>query len=202
MKKTNLFAVLTGVFCATLIMSNIMSFKTFEVLGFVLPTAVIIFPIVYITNDVLAEIYGYQKAKLVIWTGFVMNAIAVAAYNIAIVLPGPVFFEGQEAFALVLGNTFRVLVASMAAYLVGSLCNAKIMEMMKGRSGLMARCVFSTLVGEGLDAFIFITIAFIGTMPMITLATMIVVQAAFKTLYEIVCYPVTRMVIEKVRGME
>lgn len=202
MKKTDLFAILSGVFCAALIVSNIISFKTFEVLGFVLPTAVVIFPIVYITNDVLAEVFGYQKTKKVIWTGFAMNAIAVLAYNVAIVLPAPVFFAGQEAFALVLGNTFRALIASMAAYLIGSLCNAKIMEKMKGRSGLMMRCVTSTLVGEGLDALIFITIAFVGTMPMSSLAVMIIAQAAFKTLYEIVCYPVTRIVIGKVREME
>lgn len=202
MKKTNFFAILSGVFCAALIVSNIISFKTFEVLGIVLPTAVIIFPIVYITNDVLAEVYGYKKARQVIWTGFAMNAVAVLAYTIAIKLPAPVYFEGQDAFALVLGNTPRVFAASMAAYLIGSLCNAKIMEKMKGKSGLMARCVTSTLVGEGLDALIFITIAFIGTMPLATLATMIVAQAVFKTLYEVLCYPVTRIVISKVREME
>lgn len=201
MKKNNLYAVLSGVFCAALIVSNIISFKTFELFGIVLPTAVIIFPIVYITNDVLAEVYGYQMAKRVIWTGFAMNAVAVLAYTVAIALPAPVFFEGQEAFAYVLGNTFRAFCASMAAYIVGSLVNAKIMEKMKGKSGLMTRCVASTAAGEGLDAFIFITIAFIGTMPLASMAQMIVAQAVFKTLYEVVCYPVTKRVIARVNTM-
>lgn len=199
MTKNNLFAILCGIFCSTLIISNILSFKTFTFLGLTLPTAVILFPIVYITNDLLTEIFGFQKAKLVIKTGFIMNIIAVISYNIAIHLPAPVFFTGQEAFETVLSNTFRVLIASMLAYLIGNLINAKIMEMMKEKSKLFSRCVLSTLIGEGLDACIFITIAFLGTMPITTLLIMIIAQAIFKTVYEIVCFPITNKLVQKAR---
>lgn len=201
MKKDNLFAILSGVFCASLIISNIMAFKTFTVWDFVLPTAVILFPVVYITNDILAEVYGFKKTRAVIMTGFAMNVIAVIGYNIAIALPAPSYFGGQEAFEMVLSNTFRVLVASMVSYIIGSLVNAKVMEKMKNGKSLFARCVLSTFFGEGLDALIFITIAFVGTMPAASLATMIVCQALFKTAYEIVCYPVTKRLINKAKEL-
>ena len=104
---------------------------------------------------------------------------------------------------MVLGSTGRMLAASFAAYLVGSLINAKVMVLMKARSenSLMLRCVASTAVGEGIDALLFITIAFYGTMPLATLAIMVVSQAAFKTIYEVISYPVTRAVIGKVRNL-
>ena len=203
--KTELYQILAGVFVGCLLISNILAAKTFTLGSFILPTAVIIFPLVYIVNDVLAEIYGYEKAKKVIYLGFFMNAIAVTAYNIAIVLPAPVFAgDIAAAFEVVLGNTFRMLVASFAAYIVGSLVNAKVMVKLKAKSEkhLMFRCMMSTLVGEGLDALIFISIAFYGTMPLTDLLVMIVAQAAFKTIFEVVVFPITRIVINKIKTLE
>ena len=208
MKKTNktqLYQILTGVFIACLLISNILAAKTFTIGSIVLPTAVIIFPLVYIVNDVLAEIYGFKKTRAIIFLGFALNALAVLAYSVAILLPAPDFAsEGAAAFALTLGSTWRVLLASFAAYLVGSIANAKVMEVMKSRNGeklLMARCILSTLIGEGLDALIFISIAFYGTMPLLSLIVMIAAQAIFKTLYEVVVFPVTVAVIKAVRRL-
>lgn len=203
--KTELYQILTGLFVASLLISNILAAKTFTIGSIVLPTAVIIFPIVYIVNDVLAEVYGFKKTRAVILLGFVLNLLAVVAYNIAIALPAPEYaLEGAAAFATTLGSTIRLLIASFAAYLVGSLINAGVMEKMKNRNGekrLMLRCVLSTLVGEGIDALVFITIAFVGTMPLGQLAIMVVAQATFKTVYEIIAYPLTKVVITKVQGM-
>lgn len=204
MKKTKFLQILTGLFVGCLLISNILAAKTFTLGSIVLPTAVIIFPVVYIVNDVLAEIYGYAEAKKVIWLGFAVNAIAVLAYTIAIALPAPEYAtETAAAFAATLGSTGRMLIASFAAYIVGSLINAKVMVLMKGRNEnrLMLRCVTSTAVGEGIDALLFITIAFFGTMPLATLGIMIISQATFKTVYEIISYPVTRAVINKVKTL-
>lgn len=204
MKKTKFLQMLTGLFVGCLLISNILAAKTFTFGSIVLPSAVIIFPVVYIVNDVLAEVYGYSETKKVIWLGFAVNAIAVLAYTIAIALPAPEYAtETAAAFAATLGSTGRMLIASFAAYLVGSLVNAKVMVLMKGRneSRLMLRCVASTAVGEGIDALIFITIAFFGTMPLATLGIMILSQAAFKTVYEIISYPVTRSVIKKIKTL-
>ena len=186
--KSELYAILAGVFTASLIISNIIAGKTFEFFYFTLPCGVIIFPIIYIVNDILAECYGYQKARRVILLGFFMNLIAVICYNITILLPAPSFFESSDAFGIVLGSTSRLLIASFAAYIVGSILNAKIMVYLKSKSEekLFFRCIFSTLIGEGCDALIFITIGFWGLVPLGALIMMIVVQALFKTIYEII----------------
>lgn len=203
--KTEIYSILTGIFCASLIISNILAFKTFTFIGdIVLPCAVIIFPLTYIVNDVLAEIYGFNKAKRVIILGFIMNLLAVILYTIAIVLPTPAYFSGQEAFAMVLGSTPRILIASFVAYLVGSLLNSYTMVKLKEKYEpyLFGRCIGSTIVGEGIDACLFITIAFFGTMPNMTLLIMIIAQATFKTVYEVIIYPVTRYVINKIKKLE
>ena len=201
--KTELYAMLAGVFTACLIISNIIAGKTFDFFSFILPCGVVIFPIIYIVNDVLAEVYGYDKARRVILLGFFMNLIAVICYNVTIWLPAPAFFENSQAFSIVLGSTFRLLIASFAAYLVGSIVNAKAMVYLKkwDEDKLFFRCIVSTLFGEGLDAIIFIIIGFVGTMPLEALVMMIVVQALFKTIYEIIVYPITRIVITNVKKL-
>ena len=203
MTKTELYAILTGIFTASLIVSNIIAGKTFDFFSFTLPCGVVIFPVIYIVNDVLAEIYGYEKARKVILLGFFMNLVAVICYQITILLPAPAFFENSEAFSIVLGSTFRLLVASFAAYLAGSLVNAKVMVYLKkwDENKLFFRCIVSTLFGEGLDAIVFIFIGFLGTMPLEALLLMIVAQALFNTVYEIIVYPLTRTVIFKVRKL-
>lgn len=201
--KTSLYATLTGVFTASLIISNIIAGKTFDFFSFTLPCGVIIFPIIYIVNDILAECYGYYKAQKVILLGFFMNIIAVICYNVTIMLPAPVFFENSQAFSGVLGSTLRLLIASFIAYLAGSLVNAKVMVKLKkwDDDKLFFRCIVSTLFGEGLDAIIFIFIGFYATMPVEALLVMIVAQALFKTVYEIIVYPVTRVVIGRVKSL-
>ena len=203
MTKTELYAMLCGIFTASLIVSNIIAGKTFDFFSFTLPCGVVIFPVIYIVNDVLAEIYGYEKARKVIILGFLMNIVAVICYQITILLPAPVFFENSEAFSIVLGSTFRLLIASFAAYLVGSIVNAKLMVYLKkwDEDKLFFRCIVSTLFGEGLDAIVFIFIGFLGTMPLEALLLMIVAQALFKTIYEIIVYPLTRTVIIKIREL-
>lgn len=204
LKKTDLYAILVGIFCASLIVSNIIASKTFELYWVSLPCAVIIFPIIYIVNDVLAECYGYQKARMAIYLGFFMNLIAVICYNITMFLPAPAYFTADAAFHTVLGSTLRLLIASFIAYLVGSLINAKLMVYLKYKNEekLFFRCIASTFAGEGMDAIIFITIGFLGTMPLFALLTMIVAQALFKTAYEVVVYPLTRKVIQNVKALD
>lgn len=202
--KTELYAILVGIFCAGLIISNIIASKTFEFFWITLPCGVIIFPLIYIVNDVLAECYGFKKARRAIYLGFFMNLIAVICYNVTMFLPAPAYFTGDGAFHTVLGSTLRLLVASFAAYLIGSLINAKLMVYLKGKyeNKLFFRCISSTFAGEGMDALIFITIGFLGTMPVSALLTMIVAQALFKTAYEVVVYPLTRHVIHNVKDLK
>ncbi|MBE6500717.1 MAG: VUT family protein [Methanobrevibacter thaueri] len=201
--KIELYAILTGIFTASIIISNTIASKTFAFYTFTLPCAVIIFPLIYIINDILSEVYGFKKARNVILLGFFMNIIGVICYNITIALPAPSFFQHSEAFNIVLGSTLRLLIAGFIAYLIGSIINAKIMVVLKkwDENKLFLRCIVSTFFGESLDALIFITIGFIGTMPFEALIIMIIAQALVKTIYEVIAYPLTKTVINYVKKL-
>ena len=210
-KLTNvsaLYMVLVTVYVACLLISNVTAVKTFSLGPFSLPAAVLLFPVVYIVNDLLAEVYGFKKARKAIYLGFTLNLFMVLYFTLAIALPSGPFFGAQEAFATILGSTPRMLIASLTAYFVGSTLNAKIMVSMrdatngKGGFALFARCIVSTLFGELCDSLIFITIAFFGSMPYSQILVMVATQALFKTIYEIVAFPATNIIIKKVRGIE
>lgn len=198
-KKLNIYTILVPLYCVALVVSNIISNRTFEIGNFMLPSAVIVFPVVYIINDVLTECYGFKMTTKVIWTAFVLNLMAVIFFNVAINLPTTTDYS---SYNIVLGNTFKPLVASVTAYLVGSFVNAKIMDIFKEHKSLMLRCVLSTLLGETIDAVIFISIMFIGILDFKVVCTMIITQAVAKTLYEIVVYPVTKKVIKSIKSIE
>lgn len=194
-KKMDVYMVLTAVYCVALVVSNIISNRTFEIAGFMLPSAVIVFPVVYIINDVLTECFGFKMAKKTIWMAFFLNLMSVIFFNIAINLPTSTDFT---SYNIVLGNTLKPLIASLIAYLIGSFVNAKIMDYLKTRSGLMVRCIASTLFGESIDAMIFISIMFLGILNPAIVLQMIITQALVKTVYEIILYPVTKYVISRI----
>ena len=201
--QMELYPIITALFCGCLIISNILASKTFSLYDIILPCGVVIFPLVYIVGDVLTEIYGFKLAKRTIYLGFIINLIAVIAYQIAIFLPGT-DLATSNAFSIILGSTPRILIASLISYHVGSYVNAYFMKILKERytDYLFARCSISTLFGEGLDAIIFITIAFAGLMPNEVLITMIICQGAFKIIYEIIVYPITRTVINWIKSLD
>lgn len=206
MKFSKIYTSLGITFVMCVIVSNILASKMIAVGSWTLPAAVIIFPISYILNDAISEVYGFAKAKYIIFMGFIMNLLAVVFFTIAMYLPHPDFWGNQEAFEAILGNTGRVLCASFIAYIIGSTLNAKVLVSMRDKAeegkGLFWRCIFSTMVGESIDASIFITIAFIGTMSGADLVTMIVSQATFKIVYEIIVFPLTNIVIKKIKEVE
>jgi uncharacterized integral membrane protein (TIGR00697 family) len=188
------FVLVTAVFITCLVTANITAVKLVNVFGLVLPAAVIIFPISYIFGDVLTEVYGYRQARRVIWLGFFCNLIAVMAIWVGQVLPAASFWDGQAAYERILGYTPRLLIASFLAYLVGEFANSFVLAKMKiatrGR-WLWTRTISSTLVGEGLDSLVFITLAFAGTIPLSGLASAIVTQWLAKSAYEAIATPLT-----------
>jgi len=175
-----------------------MAVKLISIGGLVLPAAIVVFPVSYIVADILTEVYGYKQASRVIWVGFFCNLMVVAAFWIGQVLPPAPFWEGQEAYARILGYTPRLLAASFVAYLVGEFLNAYVLAKMKivtrGR-WLWARTIGSTLAGEGIDSVVFITLAFIGTMPSQTLIGTIITQWLVKCAYEVAATPLTYLVV-------
>lgn len=192
-------------FCVCLIMANLLEVKLVA-LGPVSATAgLIIFPISYIINDCIAEVWGFRKARLIIWIGFLMNFLAVVFVQLAILLPAASYWDGQAAFASVFGSTWRILLASFIAFLVGSFLNAYVMSRMKLRDGgrrFSVRAILSTVVGESADSMLFFPIAFLGVVPLAELGWLIVTQALLKTLYEILILPVTVRVVRYVKRID
>lgn len=202
---SNLFLLLGILFCTCLMIANICAAKLIQLGPIVITSGVLLFPITYILNDLIAEVYGYNRAKRIIWAGFLMNCIMVLYFQLAIALPHPVYYAGQESFAAVLGTTWKPLIASLAAYLVGSFINAFVMSKMKVATkgkGLMGRAVFSTLLGETADSLIFVPIMFAFVYDLKTVLTMIATQVLVKTAYEIIAFPVTKRVIAYVKKYE
>ena len=199
------FVLVTAVFITCLITANIIAVKLVNVFGLVLPAAVIIFPISYIFGDVLTEVYGYRQARQVIWLGFFCNLIAVIAIWAGQVLPAASFWDGQAAYERILGYTPRLLIASFLAYLVGEFANSFVLAKMKiatrGR-WLWMRTIGSTLIGEGLDSLVFITLAFAGTMPLTGLASAIVTQWLAKSAYEAAVTPLTYRIVNFLKRRE
>jgi len=199
------FVLVTAIFITCLITANITAVKLVGVFGLVLPAAVIIFPISYIFGDVLTEVYGYHQARRVIWLGFICNLIAVVAIWVGQVLPAASFWDGQAAYERILGYTPRLLVASFLAYLVGEFANSFVLAKMKiATSGrwLWMRTIGSTLVGQGLDSLVFITLAFVGTIPPSGLASAILTQWLAKSVYEAAVTPLTYGVVNFLKRQE
>ena len=207
MKKTvSVLFMFAGIlFAICLLISNILATKIILVGSWAAPAGVLIFPIAYIINDVIVEVWGYQKARLIIWSGFAVNIMAVLFFTLALVVPAAPFWQNQEAFATILGSTPRIIAASLLAYLTGSFLNAFVMSkvkiLMKGKD-FSVRAILSTLVGEAADSFIFIIIAFAGNLPFNVLIGMIFTQACIKTAYEIVILPFTIVVVKWVKKVE
>jgi uncharacterized integral membrane protein (TIGR00697 family) len=199
------FVAVVALFITALIVANIIAVKLVNIAGLLLPAGTIIFPISYICGDVLTEVYGYRRARQVIWLGFACNLLAVAAIWVAQVLPGASFWTAQDAYVTILGFTPRLLAASFCAYLVGEFANSFVLARLKvltaGRL-LWLRTISSTLVGEGLDSLVFITIAFTGIVPASAIATTIVTQWLFKSGYEALVTPVTYAVVNFLKHQE
>ena len=197
--------VLTLLFVVTLLVSNIIAVKLVEIGGLVLPAAIVIFPVSYILGDVLTEVYGYGRARRVIWLGFLCNLLAVLVIAAAGALPPAGFWDGQPAYERILGATPRILAASFLAYLVGEFLNAYVLARLKvatqGR-WLWLRTIGSTLVGQLFDSAIFLLVAFWGEMPASVLLGAILTQWLVKSAYEAAATPLTYLVVGYLKRTE
>lgn len=199
------FMVCGLLFTTCLIVANIVEQKLIAVGPIEATAGLLIFPVSYIVNDLIAEVWGYRKARLIIWMGFLMNLLAVIFIQLAIVLPAAPFWEGQSAFVATFSSTPRILLASFIAFLAGSFLNAYVMSRMKISSGgkhFSLRAIASTVVGESADSLLFFPIAFGGVVPVKELAVLIVTQACLKTAYEIIILPVTVRVVRLVKRID
>ena len=199
------FVVLAMMFSVFLILANLMEVKVVKI-GILTATAGLsVFPISYIINDCIVEVYGFAKARFVIWMGFLLNMIFVVFLQVCIALPSDPSWTAQAAVEQVFGNTPRILLGSFVAFIVGSMVNAQVMSRMKVRDGgkrFSLRAIMSTVFGESADSLIFFPIAFAGMLPPATILTLVWTQVMLKTLYEIVVLPVTIRVVKMLKRVE
>lgn len=199
MKKINLITF----YVVCLLLSNIAAAKLIGTNVINATGGIILFPVVYILGDILSELLSKKEMKRVINLGLFMNIFMVLFLNLIMILPYPDFYTGNEAFLSVFSSTFRIVIAGFISYLIGSHSNALIMNKLKekdGTSKLFKRMMLSTLLGEFLDGFLFVTIAFLGIYPLQQIFTMIIIQVIFKTTYELICYPLSSRTIKYLRG--
>ena len=199
------FMVMGILFSVCLVLSNILAVKQFDIWGFPSTAGLIIFPVSYIINDCIAEVWGFKKARFIIWVAFAVNFFAILLFQVSIALPPADYWQMQEAYSSVLAQTPRIALASLMAFLCGSFLNAYVMSRMKimhrGKHfGL--RAIASTVVGELADTFIFTTVGFLFVIPLQAVVMIILTETVLKTLFEIVILPLTAKVVRRVKERE
>lgn len=199
------FMLLGILFNVCLITANLLETKVVQLGSLTVTAGLLVFPVSYIINDCISEVWGFRKAKLVIWSGFAMNIFVVSLGLVAVALPAAPFWEGEEHFNFVFGMAPRIVVASLTAFLVGSFLNAYVMSRMKlasqGRH-FSLRAIVSTVIGETGDSLLFFPIAFGGLIPWQELLVMMGLQVLLKSLYEVIILPLTIRVVKAVKRME
>lgn len=207
-KKNNvsvLFLFFSILFCVCLITANVLETKQISLGVFNITGGLIVFPVSYIINDCVCEVWGYRKARLLIWLGFAMNFLFVLFGAIADAIPGAPYWHNDEGFHAVFGLAPRIAAASFVAFLVGSFVNAYVMSRMKINSdgrNFSLRAILSTIFGEGADSLIFFPLALYGVVPTSELPIFILTQVVLKTLYEVVVLPVTIYVVKNTKQIE
>ena len=199
------FMLLGILFKVCLIAANLLETKVIQVGSLTVTAGLLVFPISYIINDCIAEVWGFKKARLIIWSGFAMNFFVVALGLIAVAIPAAPFWEGEEHFNFVFGMAPRIVAASLMAFLVGSFLNAYVMSKMKVASqgrNFSARAIWSTVVGETADSLIFFPVAFGGVIAWKELLIMMGIQIVLKSMYEVIILPVTIRVVKAIKKID
>ena len=199
------FMLLGILFNVCLIAANLLETKVIQVGSLTVTAGLLVFPISYIINDCIAEVWGFKKARLIIWSGFAMNFFVVGLGLIAVAIPAAPFWEGEEHFDFVFGMAPRIVAASLMAFLVGSFLNAYVMSKMKVASqgrNFSARAIWSTVVGETADSLIFFPVAFGGVIAWKELLIMMGIQIVLKSMYEVIILPVTIRVVKVIKKVD
>lgn len=200
-----LFLLFCTLFCVCLITANVLETKQIALGPLSVTGGLIVFPVSYIINDCVCEVWGYAKTRLLIWLGFAMNFLFVMFGAICDALPSAPYWTNDAGFHAVFGLAPRIAMASFLAFLVGSFVNAYVMSRMKLSSGgrnFSARAILSTVYGETADSLIFFPLALGGVVPTRELPVLIISQVVLKTLYEILVLPLTIRIVKATKKFE
>lgn len=204
-KVSVLFMLFSILFTVCLITANLLGAKQIALGPISLTGGILIFPISYIINDCVCEVWGYSKVRLLIWTGFLMDFFFVAVCGLCDIIPGAPYWDNDAGFHAIFGLAPRIAFASFMAFIIGSFINAYVMSKMKLKSKgkhFSVRAILSTILGEGADSLIFFPIAFMGVIPTSELPLLMFWQVVIKTSYEIVVLPITIQVVNWVKQHE
>ena len=205
---SSLKLILTVIFIAALLVSNVITWRQIALPFWITMTgAIIIFPITYILSDVFSEVYGYRWSRITCYMWFACNLVMSLTFMAVINMKAPDYFTNTDAYSIVLWNTWRVLCASLLAYVIWDFVNDRVFQKMKSKHShdnkwFWRRAILSSLAWETVDSWIFIPLAFIGTMPTRTLFIMIITQIILKVAYEIIVLPITIIVTKKTQQYE
>lgn len=204
-KSYRYFDLIMALFVAVLLISNVASAKILRLGPFTFDGGTILFPVSYIFGDVLTEVYGYRQSRRVIWAGFGCALLMSLTFALVGALPPAEGWTGQEAYTAILGQTPRIVAASLLAYFAGEFSNSYVLARMKVATGgrwLWSRTIGSTLVGEGVDSLIFVLVAFGGSLPAPLLWAVIVSNYVFKCGFEALATPLTYRVVRLLKAGE
>ncbi len=204
-KYSKIFIILGSLNITCLLISNIITIKTINIFGLIFTAGDILFPITYILNDVFTEVYGFKKARFIIWISFFCNLLMVIIFGITIALPVDETFEMQSALVNILGSTPQILFASFISFLIGNFANSIVLSKMKVKTKgkyLALRTITSTLIGEGLDTLLFIPIVFIGVLDLKSILFLMIDTYILKVLLEVVLTPITYKVVKFIKRKE
>lgn len=204
-KVSVLFMLFSVLFSVCLIAANVLETKQIAVGTISLTGGLIVFPISYIINDCICEVWGYQKARLLIWLGFVMNFFFVLVGALCDAIPGASYWTNDEGFHAIFGLAPRIAIASFVAFLCGSFVNAYVMSRMKIASKgkhFSVRAVVSTIFGETTDSILFFPLALYGVVPTSELPRLMFWQVILKTVYEIIVLLFTIKLVQYVKQKE
>ena len=200
-----LFMIFSILFCVCLITANILETKQIQILSVSLTGGLIVFPVSYIINDCVCEVWGYSKARMLIWLGFAMNFFFVMVGALCDAIPGAPYWDNEEGFHAIFGLAPRIAAASFIAFICGSFINAYVMSKMKIASNgknFSLRAILSTVAGESIDSLIFFPLALSSVVPAKELILLMVWQVILKTVYEIIALPITIRVVKALKKYE
>ena len=203
-----LFVFFATLFTVCLVVSNLFAVKPFSVGPVSITGAIFLFPVSYIINDVVSEVWGFTKTRMLIWMAFIINFFIVLVAFLVDAAPGAPWWDSvaSDGFHSVFGLAPRVVAASFLAFLAGSFANATVMSKMKVRHKgrrFALRAVASTLLGELLDSLIFFPIALAGVViPWSRMPVFVLGQVGLKTAYELLVLPLTIRIVKRVKEYE
>lgn len=201
----NHLQLLAVLFTCFLIISNIAAVKIVEIAGYVFPAGLIFFPITFIFDDIITEVYGFKASRRIIWLAFLANLLVTTSLFIVTQLPSSAYFQEQSAFEAIFTLTPRILFASLVSYLIGEFANSYVLAKLKvATNGKMfgLRAIASTIIGVGLDTVLFCSIAFYGIIPNEVILSLIGFQYFVKVTYEIMILPITYKIVAYLKESE